>query len=157
MIPIILQSSSSVALLAESVDRNDTSSMDDLEPSKTSLSLRRAWIEIFPAKAPSEAPTTSLSLRRAWIEMSICTILRCLLVVALLAESVDRNADGVVSGSGDYVVALLAESVDRNYSFGLFGNRFTQSLSLRRAWIEICCPCRVFWLLARRSPCGERG
>ena len=26
----------------------------------------------------------------------------------------DRNADGVVSGSGDYVVALRKESVDRN-------------------------------------------
>ena len=26
----------------------------------------------------------------------------------------DRNTDGVVSGSGDYVVALRKESVDRN-------------------------------------------
>ena len=34
--------------------------------------------------------------------------------VALRKESVDRNSDGVVSGSGDYV-----------------------SLSARRAWIEI--------------------
>ena len=34
--------------------------------------------------------------------------------VALRKESVDRNADGVVSGSADYVVALRKESVDRN-------------------------------------------
>ena len=33
--------------------------------------------------------------------------------VALRKESVDRNADGAVSGSGDYV-ALRKESVDRN-------------------------------------------
>ena len=35
--------------------------------------------------------------------------------VALRKESVDRNADGVVSGSADYV-ALRKESVDRNFS-----------------------------------------
>ena len=34
--------------------------------------------------------------------------------VALRKESVDRNVDGAVSGSGDYVVALRKESVDRN-------------------------------------------
>ena len=33
--------------------------------------------------------------------------------VALRKESVDRNSDGVVSGSADYV-ALRKESVDRN-------------------------------------------
>ena len=38
-------------------------------------------------------------------------------VVALRKESVDRNADGVVSGSGDYVVALRKESVDRNVAY----------------------------------------
>ena len=39
-----------------------------------SLSARRAWIEIFPAKAPCEAPT-----------------------VALRKESVDRNSHGAVN------------------------------------------------------------
>ena len=38
--------------------------------------------------------------------------------VALRKESVDRNSDGVVSGSGDYV-ALRKESVDRNLSLRL--------------------------------------
>ena len=37
-----------------------------------------------------------------------------ILNVALRKESVDRNFDGVVSGSADYVVALRKESVDRN-------------------------------------------
>ena len=62
----------------------------------------------------SDIPAKSLSARRAWIE--ICCTCRAfwLLAVALRKESVDRNADGVVSGSGDYVVALRKESVDRN-------------------------------------------
>ena len=46
----------------------------------------------------------------------------------------DRNADGVVSGSADYV-----------------------SLSARRAWIEISNHQTVDVSIARRSPQGERG
>ena len=44
----------------------------------------------------------SLSARRAWIE--ITTRMRIIKKhhVALRKESVDRNADGVVSGSADY-------------------------------------------------------
>ena len=53
--------------------------------------------------------------------------------VALRKESVDRNADGVVSGSSDYV-ALRKESVDRNLLFRL-----------------------VAGSLSSRSPQGERG
>ena len=53
--------------------------------------------------------------------------------VALRKESVDRNSDGVVSGSADYV-ALRKESVDRNKRLGLLG------------WLRTC-----------RSPQGERG
>mgnify|MGYP006982928972 CR=1 FL=1 len=35
-------------------------------------------------------------------------------VVALLAESVDRNSVALINTASDNVVALLAESVDRN-------------------------------------------
>ena len=59
-----------VALRKESVDRNDTSSIDDLEPSTTSLSARRAWIEIVITAMTSQI-SVSLSARRAWIEISI--------------------------------------------------------------------------------------
>ena len=46
-----------VALRKESVDRNILSAFDVLAVS-ASLSARRAWIEIFPAMAPCEAPTS---------------------------------------------------------------------------------------------------
>ena len=64
----------------------------------------------------------------AWAVACVCEF------VALRKESVDRNADGVVSGSDDYV-----------------------SLSARRAWIEM----RMVLFPAPptmcRSPQGERG
>ena len=55
---------------------------------ETSLSLRRAWIEMcFPATLPRNPK--SLSLRRAWIEIaSDCSIVNGR-QVALLTESVD--------------------------------------------------------------------
>ena len=52
----------------------------------------------------------------------------------------DRNSDGVVSGSGDYV-ALRKESVDRNRQQIVDVQLFVQSLSARRAWIEISIIC----------------
>ena len=79
-----------------------------------SLSLRRAWIEIF---VPFDVirPAMSLSLRRAWIEISTYVIrLPRVQVVALLAESVDRNFMSLIDGLAVSAVALLAESVDRN-------------------------------------------
>ena len=48
----------------------------------------------------------------------------------------DRNADGAVSGSGDYV-ALRKESVDRNIHTQNLCVCVIQSLSARRAWIEM--------------------
>ena len=57
----------------------------------------------------------------------------CTFAVALRKESVDRNSDGVVSGSADYV-ALRKESVDRNFIGPL-----------------------IFNVQPRRSPQGERG
>ena len=49
----------------------------------------------------------------------------------------DRNSDGVVSGSADYVVALRKESVDRNFYYAAKEADWVRSLSVRRAWIEI--------------------
>ena len=50
--PIVPTELTTVALRKESVDRNDTSAIDDLEPS-TSLSARRAWIEMLLAAGGS--------------------------------------------------------------------------------------------------------
>ena len=66
---------------------------------RSSLSARRAWIEILAAgrKAVEKG---SLSARRAWIE--IFFLASCLFVrlVALRKESVDRNRGSVAGKSG---------------------------------------------------------
>ena len=82
-------------------------------PPLTSLSARRAWIEIFSLNinGPLKA---SLSARRAWIEMSVSMVASSGTAVALRKESVDRND------------SLLEEQA-----------RLVQSLSARRAWIEM--------------------
>ena len=91
------------------------------------------------------------------VDRNACMIENVVFIpVALLAESVDRN-DHLLRGSYTDIVALLAESVDRNASLPKGQRSYSQSLSLRRAWIEIRCPCCSVRLLARRSPCGERG
>ena len=148
--------------------------------SGTSLSARRAWIEIMQTKKEktphpvalrkesvdrNPMPCTklitrlkSLSARRAWIEMP-CRAgpLPCWMPVALRKESVDRNPMPCTK-----LITRL------------------KSLSARRAWIEM--PCRAgplpCWMpvalrkesvdrnkdnadtvkaYARRSPQGERG
>ena len=69
----------------------------------------------------------------------------------------DRNSDGVVSGSADYVVALRKESVDRNLAEYTHEYIRLMSLSARRAWIEILMICQMMSITACRSPQGERG
>ena len=143
-----------VALRKESVDRN--SAVDEgVDTIVRSLSARRAWIEI----------KSKLFKIRAW-------------AVALRKESVDRNA-GLVHLGRLAGVALRKESVDRNHGpvQQLEGNQ--QSLSARRAWIEIAVvrflrtlgrslSARRAWIemdwasvitamTSRRSPQGERG
>ena len=49
----------------------------------------------------------------------------------------DRNSDGIVSGSAEYVVALRKESVDRNFCVVPLNYKEVLSLSARRAWIEM--------------------
>ena len=55
------------------------------------------------------------------------------------------------------IVALRKESVDRNISKRLPSSRGIQSLSARRAWIEIADADIIQQLLSCRSPQGERG
>ena len=79
----------------------------------------------------------SLSARRAWIEIASGTLSDTSDVkVALRKESVDRNCYSSARGA-QLMVALRKESVDRNAK-GL--DKVTdklESLSARRAWIEI--------------------
>ena len=79
----------------------------------TSLSARRAWIEI-RYKILSTRSKTSLSARRAWIEIANTCFWKPCLWVALRKESVDRNT--------------LQNFIDPLKN---------ASLSARRAWIEI--------------------
>ena len=101
-----------VALRKESVDRNVNLRVVDGSKS-SSLSARRAWIEIPPLCGRIPA-SMSLSARRAWIEMLKTGLMLVLSLVALRKESVDRNA----VGSWPHGMNL-------------------SSLSARRAWIEI--------------------
>ena len=57
-----------VALRKESVDRNDTVQIV-IVVMRTSLSARRAWIEMVISAMTSQISVRSLSARRAWIEM----------------------------------------------------------------------------------------
>ena len=58
--------------------------------------------------------------------------------VALRKESVDRNGLGICHYRDD-VVALRKESVDRNFLWVWTGGLSYESLSARRAWIEMPC------------------
>ena len=57
----------------------------------TSLSARRAWIEIFWQRASAATWARSLSARRAWIEIAVFGGFADIQIVALRKESVDRN------------------------------------------------------------------
>ena len=80
----------------------------------SSLSARRAWIEIQLYIDRTTKAVVSLSARRAWIEILI-------ILYAFI---------GVL-------VALRKESVDRNLWWGVRKAVGSLSLSARRAWIEI--------------------
>ena len=101
----------------------------------------------------------SPSSRRAWIEIHPLLLRLQQVIVALLAEGVDRNCDFIVSYFSkkvspssrrawieihplllrlqQVIVALLAEGVDRNCDFIVSYFSKKVSPSSRRAWIEI--------------------
>ena len=56
---------------------------------------------------------TSLSARRAWIEIATSLLVYLALIVALRKESVDRNTI-ITQTNTKIIVALRKESVDRN-------------------------------------------
>ena len=87
-------------------------------------------------KITGEPPRGSLSARRAWIEITYVTRLPRAQVVALRKESVDRNWY-VSPALSRCSVALRKESVDRNLSAMQIVIVVVESLSARRAWIEI--------------------
>ena len=143
-----------------------------------SLSARRAWIEIIrrmplirfcPVALRKESVDRnyrcrcarysrywSLSARRAWIEIPNQQALKQHQAVALRKESVDRNNPYQYIVSCNYV-ALRKESVDRNHDDMLRYRDAEQSLSARRAWIEIKPGHHVGRHIKSRSPQGERG
>ena len=123
---------SHVALRKESVDRN----------SSYIRSIRKG--------------TTSLSARRAWIEIPTLHNIFELLAVALRKESVDRNTKTVALEDPESV-ALRKESVDRNGKFRNPSRPGKMSLSARRAWIEISTYVTRLPRAQGRSPQGERG
>ena len=167
-----------VALRKESVDRNREGLLLCAQFVQ-SLSARRAWIEI-ASRYRSMSSWNTVALRKESVDRNCFfhgVYLR--LFVALRKESVDRNPGkvkvvepGLVSLSArrawieigralrqlqSALVALRKESVDRNYMGVTVLGIQHRSLSARRAWIEIRCSCRSVWLLACRSPQGERG
>ena len=78
----------------------------------------------------------SLSARRAWIEISQVRPMIVTSRVALRKESVDRNRHNTKLLSVG-PVALRKESVDRNKDACQSAKLMYQSLSARRAWIEM--------------------
>ena len=79
----------------------------------------------------------SPSSRRAWIEIHARNGNSDVVLVALLAEGVDRNMGENDTGPWAQTVALLAEGVDRNLGSVALFLHLLQSPSSRRAWIEI--------------------
>ena len=121
-----------VALRKESVDRN------------TPFSITRT------------ASASSLSARRAWIEITVPNCAKRRKHVALRKESVDRNQRILGRNLVGTIVALRKESVDRNGLCLAGTQKAPLSLSARRAWIEIAesPPCSVWGaasLSARRA------
>ena len=116
------------------MDRNNRNDRK-IKQSNKSLSARRAWIEII-MQIKTVTGCVSLSARRAWIEMLDSRLTDMSDAVALRKESVDRNGHPTTRTPNQYV-ALRKESVDRNFNTVQIEIVKMQSLSARRAWIEI--------------------
>ena len=100
----------------------------------------------------------SLSARRAWIEIDAIAVQAAnSSVVALRKESVDRNIIRIAPINSVSSVALRKESVDRNIDSNCNFSQKRQSLSARRAWIEMVYLALIRYLINSRSPQGERG
>ena len=103
----------------------------------SSLSARRAWIEINVVVHSAHPHKSSLSARRAWIEISTYVTR---LPRAQVSLSARRAWIEIKSGLHPLIASLVAlrkESVDRNNTRSQILIDVLQSLSARRAWIEI--------------------
>ena len=129
-----------VALRKESVDRNSVAFVFGFGAKLVSLSARRAWIEIIWRQTVPAA--TPVALRKESVDRnSEDDGILSVGAVALRKESVDRNEGGGFGCTASAGVALRKESVDRNVFLGVERRRRVQSLSARRAWIEMCRRC----------------
>ena len=144
-----------VALRKESVDRNKKLKTEKRKL-KTSLSARRAWIEILITLLEM-LNFTSLSARRAWIEIPAGCWRDARRAVALRKESVDRNQGVHYDNYNLHCVALRKESVDRNLWWGV--RKAVGSLvALRKESVDRNCDLEpIRSAEAGRSPQGERG
>ena len=69
----------------------------------------------------------------------------------------DRNDTLSALAAEENPVALRKESVDRNVVGDVMGKGLAESLSARRAWIEMPKQCYMEVIKLCRSPQGERG
>ena len=123
----------SVALRKESVDRNILPAVP-FRTLRTSLSARRAWIEIYKLRI-HQKQEKSLSARRAWIEITPAVRSQFMRTTSLSA----RRA---------WIEIVHDSKLEKNIQ---------RSLSARRAWIEIFPTIILYAFLGGRSPQGERG
>ena len=121
-----------------------------------SLSARRAWIEI--SRHLVGVHFGLVALRKESVDRNFTSFktLRSKSEVALRKESVDRNVDPDADSLTDDV-ALRKESVDRNMLYDTSSLMKCQSLSARRAWIEMHKGGYYANCDESRSPQGERG
>ena len=125
-----------VALLTESVDWNRLMLELVMIIPHTSLSSRRAWIEMLSLSA-LQFLTVSLSSRRAWIEIKNMLTFRFYWHMSLSSRRAWIEISFSVSHLCKHLVALLTESVDWNLVKPMVRIVRVASLSSRRAWIEI--------------------
>ena len=138
-----------VALRKESVDRNISGvnrAIDIVE----SLSVRRAWIEIYVLSRITTFEV-SLSVRRAWIEINQTWWVDIHTSGSLSVRRAWIEINVIVHSAHPHKVALRKESVDRNVLQRL-QRCCIMSLSVRRAWIEIHLISGLRVLAASRSP-----
>ena len=103
---------------------------------KTSLSARRAWIEMRPGLACSAICT--VALRKESVDRNSCCSCRAHNVSqSLSARRAWIEITTYLDTSSIDDVALRKESVDRNFDIGNPTSTLPRSLSARRAWIEI--------------------
>ena len=144
-----------VALRKESVDRNNRRLR---AVQNTKVALRKESVDRNIGQGIIiRVNKTSLSARRAWIEILISSRQVCLTCVALRKESVDRNCRHEAKSWQ----ALWSLSARRAWiEIGAVTHTpigIMWSLSARRAWIEIAHSRRSHRQAFRRSPQGERG